>query len=29
MRGVDFLEGGVASYEPAVNLWAVVMGQEG
>ena len=29
MRGVDFLEGGVASYGPAVNLWAVVMRQEG
>ena len=29
MRGVDFLEGGMASYGPAVNLWAVVMRQEG
>ena len=29
MRGVDFLEGGVASYGPAVSLWAVVMRQEG
>ena len=29
MRGVDFLQGGVASYGPAVNLWAVVMRQEG
>ena len=29
MRGVDFLEGGVASYGPAVNLWVVVMKQEG
>ena len=29
MRGVDFLEGGVASHGPAVNLWAVVMRQEG
>ena len=24
MRGVDFLEGGVASCGPAVNLWVVV-----
>ena len=29
MRGVDFLEGGVVSYGPAVNLWAVVMRQVG
>ena len=28
MRGVNFLEGGMASYGPAVNLWAVVMRQE-
>ena len=29
MRGVDFLESGVARYGPTVNLWAVVMRQEG
>ena len=29
MRGMNFLECGVASYGPAVNLWAVVMRQEG
>ena len=29
VRGMDFLEGGVASYGPAVNLWAVVIRQEG
>ena len=28
MRGVDFLEGEVTSYGPAVKLWAVVMRQE-
>ena len=29
VRGVDFLECGVARYGPTVNLWAVVMRQEG
>ena len=29
MRGVDFLEGAVASCGPAVKLWAVVMRQKG
>ena len=29
MRGVNFLEAGVASYGPAANLWEEVMRQEG
>ena len=29
VRGVDFLESGVARYGPTVNVWAVVMRQVG